>query len=123
MDFEEYLPMFSQLTPSQQQTLRETVVARKIAKDEILHNGSADCAGLVLVKSGQLRAYSLSDEGREITLYRLFDRDICLFSASCVMQSVQFEVMIQAEKDTEAYIIPPYIYKRLVEASAVLPIT
>ncbi len=120
MDFEEYLPMFSQLTPSQQQTLRETVVARKIAKDEILHNGSADCAGLVLVKSGQLRAYSLSDEGREITLYRLFDRDICLFSASCVMQSVQFEVMIQAEKDTEAYIIPPYIYKRLVEESAVL---
>ncbi len=120
MDFETYLPVFSQLTPAQQQTLRNTVVPRTIAQGEILHNGSADCAGLVLVKSGQLRAYSLSDEGREVTLYRLFDHDICLFSASCVMQSVQFEVIIEAEKITQVYIIPPHVYKRLVEESAQL---
>ena len=120
MEFEAYLPVFSQLTPAQQQTLRNTVVPRTVGEGEILHNGSADCAGLVLVRSGQLRAYSLSDEGREVTLYRLFDHDICLFSASCVMQSIQFEVIIEAEKKTEVYIIPPYIYKRLVEESAQL---
>ena len=120
MEFETYLPVFSQLTPAQQQTLRSTVVPRAVAQGEILHNGSADCAGLVLVKSGQLRAYSLSDEGREVTLYRLFDHDICLFSASCVMQSIQFEVIIEAEKPTQVYIIPPYVYKRLVEESAQL---
>ena len=120
MGFETYLPVFSHLTPAQQQLLRDTVVPRTIAQGEILHNGSADCAGLVLVKSGQLRAYSLSDEGREVTLYRLFDHDICLFSASCVMQSIQFEVIIEAEKKTQVYIIPPHIYKRLVEESAQL---
>ena len=101
MEFEAYLPVFSQLTPAQQQTLRDTVVPRTIAPGEILHNGSADCAGLVLVKAGQLRAY-------------------CLFSASCVMQSIQFEVIIEAEKNTQVYIIPPYVYKRLVEESAQL---
>jgi CRP/FNR family transcriptional regulator len=89
-----------------------------LGKDAVLHDGSADCAGLVLIKSGQLRAYILSEEGREITLYRLFDRDICLFSASCVMRSVQFEVMISAEKQSEVLIIPPYIYKQLMEESA-----
>ena len=60
-----------------------------------------DCTGLLLVKSGQLRAYILSDEGREITIYRLFDRDMCLFSASCIMRSIQFDVTIETEKNAQ----------------------
>ena len=77
-----------------------------------------DCTGLLLVKSGQLRAYILSDEGREITIYRLFDRDMCLFSASCMMRSIQFEVVIEAEKDTELWIIPAEIYQNMMKESA-----
>ena len=68
--------------------------------------------------SGQLRSYILSDEGREITLYRLFDRDICLFSASCMMRSIQFEMMIEAEKDTELWIVPAEIYQSIMQESA-----
>ena len=60
-----------------------------------------DCTGLLLVRHGQLRAYILSDEGREITIYRLFDRDICLFSASCIMRSIQFDVTIETEKNAQ----------------------
>ncbi len=120
MEIAQYLPVFHQMTPAQQQILNNALITKTVPKGTILHNGSADCAGLVLVEEGQLRAYSLSDEGREVTLYRLLDRDICLFSASCVMQSVQFEVIIQAEKDTRVHIIPPHIYKKVVEESAPL---
>ena len=60
-----------------------------------------DCTGLLLVRHGQLRAYILSDEGREITIYRLFDRDMCLFSASCMMRSIQFDVTIETEKNAQ----------------------
>ena len=73
--------------------------------------------GILVIREGQLRAYLTSDEGREITLYRLFSRDICLFSASCVMNSIQFEITITAEKETEFWIIPPYIYKNLMDNS------
>src|SRR5699024_4961196 len=64
------------------------------------------------------RAYILSEEGREITIYRLFDRDMCLFSASCMLRSIQFEVVIEAEKDTELWIIPSEVYKGIMEESA-----
>lgn len=77
-----------------------------------------DCTGLLLIKSGLLRAYILSDEGREITIYRLFERDMCLFSASCIMRSIQFEITIEAEKDTELWVIPAEIYKSIMEESA-----
>ena len=84
----------------------------------MLHNGSMDCTGLLLIQSGQLRAYMLSEEGREITLYRLFDMDMCLFSASCIMRSIQFEVTIEAEKDTDLWIIPAEVYRGIMEESA-----
>lgn len=118
MNFSSYLPIWNQLTPTQQNTISQTSIQRSISKGTVLHNGSVDCLGLVLILSGQLRAYIISDEGREITLYRLFERDVCIFSASCIMQNIQFEIIIEAEKDSEILILPPHIYKKLMEESA-----
>ena len=73
-----------------------------------------------MVREGQLRAYILSDEGREITLYRLFQRDICLFSAACAMGSLHLDIALEAEKDTEFWLIPPEIYRGVMESSAPL---
>ena len=88
-------------------------------KGTVIHNGS-DCTGLLLICSGQLRAYILSSEGREITIYRLFERDICLFSASCMMRNIQFEIIIESEKDTKIWIIPTEIYKGIMEESVLV---
>ena len=120
MEIQHLCPIWDKLSPTHQQLVSSTIVPRTLGKGAVLHDGSADCAGLVLIKSGQLRAYILSEDGREITLYRLLDRDICLFSASCVMRSVQFEIMIAAEKESEVYILPPYIFKKIMDESAPL---
>lgn len=118
MEFHNYFPIWNKLTAPQQARISGRLMARQVKKGTIIHNGSLDCTGLLLIKSGQLRAYIVSDEGREITIYRLFDRDICLFSASCIMRSIQFEVIIEAEKDTELWVIPPDTYKSIMEESA-----
>lgn len=120
MDFQDYFPVWNRLTVAQQNQLLSGLTSRKAKKGTILHNGSADCTGLLLIKTGQLRAYILSDEGREITIYRLFDRDMCLFSASCILNSIQFEITITAEKDTEFWLIPSELYKNLLTESAPL---
>ena len=120
MDFQDYFPVWNRLTAAQQNRLLTGLTSRKVKKGTILHNGSADCTGLLLIKTGQLRAYILSDEGREITIYRLFDRDMCLFSASCILNSIQFEITITAEKDTEFWLIPSELYKNLLTESAPL---
>ena len=118
MTFPEIFPIWSKLRPEEQEQIRNHLMFRTAKKGAVLHNGEADCTGLLLVKTGQLRAYILSDEGREVTLYRLFDRDLCLFSAPCMMRSVQFEITVQAEKDTELWIIPAEIYQSIMEVSA-----
>ena len=118
MEFSEYFPIWDQLTPGQRETLSGSLVSRSVKNGAVLHGGGRDCTGLLLVKSGQLRAFILSREGREVTLYRLFDRDLCLFSASCIMRSIQFDVTIAAEKDTELWVISAEAYKELMEQSA-----
>lgn len=120
MNYLTYLSVWEKLEPSQKDALTNSVIIRKFHKGESLHNGSADCTGLFLVISGQLRAFTISDDGREITMYRLFERDICLFSASCIMNSIQFDITVMAEKDTEVLVIPSEIYKSIMEVSAPL---
>lgn len=118
MEFENYFPVWNQLTADQKNRIQKGLITRQVRKGTIIHNGTMDCTGLLLIQSGQLRAYIFSDEGREITIYRLFDRDMCLFSASCMIRSIQFDVTIEAEKDTSLWIIPAEIYKSIMEESA-----
>lgn len=118
MNLSAYFSIWNKLTASQQQLLQQNATPRSVKKGTIIHNGSVDCTGLLLIGSGQLRAYILSDEGREITIYRLFERDMCLFSAYCMMNSIQFEITIEAEKDSELWVISADIYKKLMAESA-----
>ncbi len=120
MNYLTYISVWDKLTQEQREKLASSATEQTFTKGKILHNGSSDCMGLVLIISGQLRAYTISEDGREITMYRLFSRDFCLLSASCIMNSIQFDITISAEKDTKALIIPPDVYKSIMEVSAPL---
>ena len=117
MDISKYIPFWNLLTERQKDTITRSADHRSIKKGTILHRSSDDCLGLLVVQSGQLRAYILSEDGREVTLYRLFDHDICLFSASCMMRNIQFDLTIETEKDSDLWIIPANIYQELMDHS------
>ena len=118
MEFKEYFPIYDKLTRDQQLRLSAAAALRTIAQGTLIRAGSDDCLGLLLVTSGQLRAYINSEDGREITVYRLLERDMCLFSASCIMRGIQFDIYISAEKDTCAWLIPADVYRSLMDNSA-----
>ena len=120
MNYLEYLSVWNKLSHEHRHRLQSCCTTKKFRKGEILHNGSNDCTGLFLILSGKLRAYILSSDGREITIYSLFERDICLLSASCIMNSIRFDITIEAEKDTEVIIIPSEVYKSVMQESAPL---
>ena len=117
MEFQEYLPFWDKLTQEQKDRVADVIEFRAVKKGVHIHDSSAECLGLVAVKSGQLRAYILSEDGREITLSRLFEYDVSLLSASCVMPDIQMNVMIQVEKDSEFWSIPACLFKNLMDES------
>jgi len=116
-EFAKCFPVWDKLTREQQDRIGSVSELIEVKKGTVLHDGSPDCMGMLLIKSGQLRAYLLSEEGREITICRFFDMDICLFSASCVMPNMQFDVFIEVEKDSEIWVMPACLFKNLMEES------
>lgn len=108
---------WNRLSSEQRLLLSETAQEQAVKKGELMHGGDRDCIGLVIVKSGLLRAYMLTEEGRELTLYRLYEGDICLFSASCIISGIHFDVMVEAEENGVVLHIPPEVYKRLMDTS------
>lgn len=120
MDFQEYFPIWSKLNEDERSLILSSVSFERVLAGSVIHRGHLDCTGVLLIKRGQLRAYILSSEGRQVSVYRLFDHDMCLLTASCMMSSIQFEIMIEAEKDTEMWVIPTSVYKSIMLGSAPL---
>ncbi len=98
-------PFWSKLTADQQDALCRATRPVQYPKGAPVQSPLESCVGILLLRSGQLRAYILSEDGRDITLYRLFAGEVCNMSASCVLDSVNFDLYIDAEEDTEAYCI------------------
>ena len=117
MEFANYLSFWNKLTEEQQNRICEVIEFRKEKTGVHIHDSSAECLGLVAVRSGQLRAYILSEDGREITLSRMFEYDVSLLSASCVMPDIQMNVMIEVEKEAEFWSIPACLFKNLMDES------
>jgi CRP/FNR family transcriptional regulator len=113
----ETLNFWRELTDSQKNTLKQMMVKKHFTAGDAMHSGSDNCSGLFLIRSGQVRAYIISETGKEITLYHLFERDVCIFSASCMMKNISFEIMVEVEKDTQALLIPTSIFRKLSQES------
>lgn len=103
------------LNEKQKQQLCDNTVSAHYDKGAVVHSGNADCIGVLLVKQGQLRTYMLSEEGRDVTLYRLFSGDICILSASCVLDAITFDVFIDAEEDTDVLLINSAVFHQIAE--------
>ena len=97
-------PFYCGLSDTDKSTLLRSSQRVKFSKSDNVHNGN-DCTGVVLVLRGSLRLYMLSDEGKEITLYRIFAGDMCMLSASCVLNAITFDVFVDAEEDSECVVI------------------
>ncbi len=103
------------LTSDEQELLISSSTFVSYPKGMPIHRSDERCAGLLLVRSGQLRVYIISEDGREVTLYRLFQGDTCVLSASCVLNEVAFDVLIDTVEDTEAVLIPIRVFHQLME--------
>ena len=108
-------PFWNDLTPEEQEMLCRYTRPVHYAKGARVHSPLESCVGILLLRTGQFRAYLLSDDGRDVTLYRLFGGEICILSASCVMDSVNFDLYIDAEEDTEAYCISAGVFRSLMQ--------
>lgn len=113
----EHIPILKQLDATQQRLLLASVRKVEYQKRQMVHQGDQNCLGLVLIKQGELRASLLSEDGREITLFRLREQDLCLLSASCVLSTITFDVQIESIDKSVVYVFSANIVDTLQKQS------
>lgn len=111
----ERLPFWKLLTDSEKEFVQQNAVIRLYKKGTRVYSSERECLGMLFVMQGEMRTYLLSEEGREVTLFRIYPNDLCVLSASCVISQISFDTQMSAQKDTEALIIPPNIVLFLKE--------
>ena len=114
--FEDAFPFWDGLSEWDQNTFFHSSYEVSFRGGATVHDGG-ECTGVIIIKSGCLRLYMLSDEGKEVTLYRLFPGDTCVLSASCVLHTLTFDVMIDAEEDSDCVVVGGCAYEGVWQRS------
>lgn len=107
------LPFWNLLTDEEKEILKDNTIERTYTKGSIVFDNSSSCLGLLNIISGQVRAYLVSDEGKEVTIFKLEDNDLCVLSASCIIKQITFDTQLVANEDTEVLIVPSNIIEDL----------
>ncbi len=112
--FSEAFPFWNSITDEERKYICENSVALSYPKGTTIHDGT-ECSGVFFVRSGSLRVYIMSEDGKTVTLYRLHAGDMCMLAASCVLQAVTFDVFVDAEENSECYIVSGPAFARVSE--------
>ena len=110
-----HFPAWDKLTANQQQLIIDNASLLSVKKNSLIQNTSAGCSGILIIKQGTLRVYTLSEQGQEITLYRLNTGDICILSASCVIRDITFDIYIDTLTDCQLIQILPCAFARVMQ--------
>lgn len=110
---EERLTFWDEITKEEQEILIQNTSVVRYTQGQNIYDAQQECVGVLLIKSGELRTYILSEEGKEVTLYRLGDGDVCILSASCILKNITFDVHVDAEKDSEVLLINSSVFSSL----------
>ena len=112
--YKEIFPFWEEIPDADRDYICQNSMSVTYPKGAGVHDGN-ECSGVIFVCSGSLRLSMMSDEGKDITLYRLHKGDMCMLSASCVLQSITFDVFINAEEDSQCYVISGPAYAAVSE--------
>lgn len=109
------LPFFKDLSQEEKTMIYDATHIEEYKLGELVYSKYKACSGIVLVLKGQLRSFMSSLSGKEITLFRLFENDLCILSSACVYQNLSYDISLQAEEDSSLIVIDGNFFKEVLE--------
>lgn len=116
-DLKSIFPFWRELEQEEKNLLETALRTESYGKGMLIHRTENSCQGLITVLSGGLRTYIISEEGREVTLFRVPAGEVCVLSVSCLMDAITFDVTIEATEDTEIAVIPTTVMNRIINGN------
>ena len=110
-------PFWGRLSGGEKERILRSAAEARYEKGAMIQRSDLECKGAILVLSGVLRVYIVSDEGREVTLFRIHAGETCVLSASCLLDSIQFDILIEAAETARAIVIPANVLRPIMDSN------
>ena len=111
----ESLSFWPHLTAPERERVERSIRAVTYEAGQMIWSGESDCLGVLMIRSGVVRLFLSSADGREATIARLAGGEVCALTAACVLRTTQFNIRVQAEGRVEGLVLPALCLSGLVE--------
>ncbi len=111
------IEFYDSLTEDEKKLVADSITLRHYSADELIHSHNGQCIGLICVLSGSVRVSIISEEGRQLTLYKLEEGDTCVMSAACVLHEIRLESAMTASGDTTVLVLNSKAMAALVSSN------
>lgn len=108
------------LSAEEKEKLQEQIRWNTYREGQMVTDTGRDCLGIFLVCGGILRANLVSEDGKEATVCRMHPGELCVISASCLLPALPFDIQIDAETDSEVYLLPTGVLREIMEKNLYL---
>lgn len=115
---EEMFPFVKGFEEDEKNQLIDNCRLRAFKKGDVVHDGETDCTGVVGIIEGRVKTFMLSSKDKEIALFRLLPNDVCILSASCMMNNIVFDIHVSAEEDSRILVINAEYFEALTKKNA-----
>lgn len=109
------LPYWNQLSELQKKIISANSTLEFFPQGKIIDANKKSCLGMFYIKSGKIRVYISSEEGREITLFNMEENDCCVLAASCAINQITFDAQLIAEDESHILIINAGTFEKLAK--------
>lgn len=87
--------------------------------DTILFHEAMECNHLMLIVEGSVRVYKNSDEGREVTLYRVEPGQLCIHNLNNLVNGMAYPIMAETESVMRGLVISrPSFHQALQDSTS-----
>ena len=88
LNYFQAFPFWEHMTEEDRNFLLDNIRELHYPAGAAIQSEERQCLGTLFLLKGVLRVYLLSAQGKEATLYRLKDSDICTLSVSCMLSAI-----------------------------------
>ena len=110
-------PFWGRLSGGEKERILRSAAEARYEKGAMIQRSDLECKGAILVLSGVLRVYLVSDEGPDVTLFRIHAGETCVLSASCLLDSIQFDILIEAAETARTIVIPANVLRPIMDSN------
>lgn len=108
------LAFWDRLSPEERERVERSAHSVRYGAGQMIWSGELDCLGILMIRSGVVRLFLSSQDGREATIARMTEGEVCTLTASCTMPTTEFNIRVQAESEVEALVVPALCLSGLV---------